>query len=551
MRIRGHPLSVRYSFRQAVEEQAFDQLPLLNARKFAEACKQRGIVLGISFLKPLEDLDRGGALRPVLFETGPNRELSFQRPPVEPWFSEEHAFEEWSAIGQGTVPVDQFDSGTPRPYYSHWQLLYAVDAWQSGEVSIPLQEALSGTVSLSVKQREWLEWRHEQWSTLDAHWRGAVLILTRIQDRFGPGIKGSLTHASSTMVFDSTVAATVDPWDRERTSFVAADVLNELGLQTEDVAQLHDTLCRRARGEDPLWGWFPLPRMAPAAQRAKLAGAALRAQDAYDAADMLRRFYFHLTEEYLPTADSNGGDPAADEFKRRRYGEDAWPTLSFGYDHLVAELRRLRLWPHLVHVVVEGESEDRALRRILREVVGDADPKTYGLTISVLAGVGNLQVQREVFSLARTAAQWTLLICDREGKAGEHIEALRREDLFDEDAAIIWDRSFEEDSFTVEEIVEELHALARERGVELILDAGAVQRDYGLHRDRADDPKGLAEFILGKARNPTAGSLVVSKPDLAERLAERMLREWDELGQDAAANRRRFLAAVIGMLSVT
>jgi hypothetical protein len=146
-------------------------------------------------------------------------------------------------------------------------------------------------------------------------------------------------------------------------------VLDELGLTQESLKTMHERLARHGGigGKDPLRKWHLLIRMAPAKQRAKLRGQARRAQDAYDAAEMLRRFYYDLTGELLLNPDDLS-DLSDKSWKKRLF--DKWPTLSYTRADLAVELRLRDLHPHQVHIVVEGDTEEIVCRRVLEELTG-------------------------------------------------------------------------------------------------------------------------------------------------------------------------------------
>ena len=80
-------------------------------------------------------------------------------------------------------------------------------------------------------------------------------------------------------------------------------MLAELGLTAEDIKQTHQWLAVQAITHDPLKYFHDLFRMAPYRERAKLKNEARRAQDAFDAGEMLRRFHHDLTGELLPAPD--------------------------------------------------------------------------------------------------------------------------------------------------------------------------------------------------------------------------------------------------------
>lgn len=123
-------------------------------------------------------------------------------------------------------------------------------------------------------------------------------MLIRLQGRYGPSVKGTLTKSTVSLFRDPKTGEYVDPRELEAT-VDAEGLLAELGISLDELKAMHDRLASYGMRADPLEHWHMLFRMAPAKQRARLRGAARRAQDAYDAAEMLRRFYYDLTGDLL------------------------------------------------------------------------------------------------------------------------------------------------------------------------------------------------------------------------------------------------------------
>jgi hypothetical protein len=199
--------------------------------------------------------------------------------------------------------------------------------------------------------------------------------------------------------------------------------------------------------DDPLRSWHMLIRMAPAKQRAKLRGRARRAQDAYDAAEILRRFYHDLTGELLLNPDEIF-DLSDKSWKQRIYGK--WPTLSYTRADLAAELRLRDLHPHQVHLAVEGETEEIVCRRVLEEVAGMV-LNDMGVSIHQLQGVGNITMQRDMLRAMKAFPRYLILVADREGDMAREVEVLKRNGVLTDEATYLWKTSFEEDNFTDED----------------------------------------------------------------------------------------------------
>jgi hypothetical protein len=156
-------------------------------------------------------------------------------------------------------------------------------------------------------------------------WRGILLVLLRLQNRYGPAVKGTLIKSTVNLVRHPQTGEYVDPSELTP-PFDARKALDDLGLTHEALEDMHRRLAIQGMmggDDDPLRDWHMLVRMAPAKQRARLRGIARRAQDAYDAAEMLRRFYFDLTGELLPNPDEIF-DLSDKSWKRQFFGK--WPT---------------------------------------------------------------------------------------------------------------------------------------------------------------------------------------------------------------------------------
>jgi hypothetical protein len=206
---------------------------------------------------------------------------------------------------------------------------------------------------------------------------------------------------------------------------------------------MHQRLALHDLRQDPIEYWHTLIRLAPAKERAKLRRSALRAQQAYDAAQMLRKFYFHLSGELLLNPDEifDGSDKS---WKKRVFGK--WPTLSYSRADLAAELRWRDLHPHQVHIVVEGESEEVVCRRVL-ETVADRPLAEMGITIQRLNGIGSAALHQEMLRAVKSFPRYLILVADREGEIEREVERLKEAGVLSDETTFLWDSSFEEANF--------------------------------------------------------------------------------------------------------
>jgi len=286
--------------------------------------------------------------------------------------------------------------------------------------------------------------------------------------------------------------------------------------------------------------------MAPAKQRAKLRGRARRAQDAYDGAEMLRRFYYDLTGELLLNPDEIF-DLSDKSWKKQLFGR--WPTFTYTRADLAVELRLRDLHPHQVHIVVEGDTEEIVCRRVLEKVAG-MPLNDMGISIQRLFGVGNMR--REMLRALKAFPRFLVFVADREGDMAREVEVLKREGVLTDEATYLWATSFEEANFSDEELVSMVAAIGVDRGATLTLDAQAMRALYDAHRGEVGkDAKGLATFALGLARREEYGSVVVSKTQLAERMADLILDDLRERGAEVVSEERLIASMLVSVFRVT
>lgn len=245
-----------YTVRRAYEADAFHQFPLLDPGRLRREADERGLRIPIDPYEELERLDREGAFSPLLFDADPVV------------FREEHDFVPWQELA-----VDDGMRETPRahPLYSPWQLLYLRDALRLDKVDVNIEWVLDDEKRTSVHpvMRDWYVRQLAGWRELDASWHELMLVLFRLQGVYGPSIKGTLTKATVSMVYDHSVNDFVDPRELER-PWDPPSILSGLGVTAETIKKMYEGLATKTNNSDPLRYWYMLFRMAPAKQRARL-----------------------------------------------------------------------------------------------------------------------------------------------------------------------------------------------------------------------------------------------------------------------------------------
>jgi hypothetical protein len=461
-------------------------------------------------LETLERLDRAGALCPVAYlppgtRWGPWRVTDLPYPVDGIWFREEHDFVPWADLFPDGEQ-DEDEGLRARPLYSEWQLLYLGEAIDGYSVAAPADVLLVGGDRLTTWAADhagFVNMSMQVWTTRDAAWRPSIKLLTRLQSRYWPMISGTATLLIDTMTKTEGNNDYVAAIDREYDSCTAEDVLAELGIEVDDVLGLYDWFAWRAKTKHPLADFHQLLRLAPRRRLERHRGAALLALDWLDAAEMIRRFARELTGE-LPTDIDQRDDESATPRPLRRDRSE-----------LVEALRALGLYPHRLHLVVEGETEQR-LVRLLFEAFHGGKWEGSGIEMTDLGG-DKLEGARTMLEGFAVYADEVALLLDDENHAKRITQALARDGVVAEQHVHLWDKSLEEDNFTTPELVEMVRDLGREKGAELTLDASTLEAEY------ARKPgEGLASTLQRLARDPKHGGVVYGKPDLARLMAQKI-----------------------------
>lgn len=332
--------------------------------------------------------------------------------------------------------------------------------------------------------------------------------------------------------------------EREAERFEPAQILDQFGLDLDGLADLHRDFALAAASVDPIPTWYRLAEIAPRKQTEMLRGEALRARDLHDACFLLRGLYNLATDQWLPRADEID-DPAIDWRRAHLPRHDS--ALGGTREELQAVLEREGLYPHRIHFVVEGDTEEIIVNRLL-EALG----RKTGYQVTNLRGVDKAEQHKALFAAASQYAARTVLIADMEGTLATALRRLQRDGLLTDDAdLLLWGvdgrpSSFEHANFRAQEVVDAIVSAGRRRVPDLQLDltgeelvslyAAAVAEA----ERSGDDPPAFANYALKLARDR---HVPVSKGELALELAEITMGLVEEAGtlHDAAAEDRPLL----------
>jgi hypothetical protein len=352
---------VALSWRDLYLSGAFGQRELLGSMALARAADERSIRLGIG-QRPLEDLDRDGALQPIAFSDGgystgfelpaiPVAQMSFrEEQPHLPW---EETYV-WEGLGHPTVS----------PLYSPWQVLYLDDVVAEGKAELGLDYLLlpSGERESALDSiRPFYELQERDYRQIDDLWRGLLKVLAALQNNYWPQVSGRVVLLPGRSDDADWVEA-----GRDETAFDPAATLALLGCTSEQISDAYRFLVMRAFDREPRDGLVMLRRARPRPFQIRWRGLPRRAQDNFDAAELLRLFLLDI-----------GGDvgPPAAELMDGRQGERAalfanGPAAGVDRKRLKAELLAAELYPHGVETIVEGSSEIAIVDTIVGALLG-------------------------------------------------------------------------------------------------------------------------------------------------------------------------------------
>lgn len=538
------PLSETLSWRQLWRSGGFALLDLVWDTSFSGHAADRGLHLGIG-QRPLETLDTQGALQPIAFAAGGNPHGFVDLAPFEPrmTFREEEPPRKWSAYAW-----DAHGRPHTSALYSPWQLLYVdnVVGAPSARLGPEMLRAPAEQRDAALKTwRELLEAQEARWQAVDSAWRPLMKLLVRLQNRYLPEITGR-----TRILYDASLNRQVDPWPAELERFDAAAAAAELGASASQLSDAYWFLVERGIDREPHDGLELLRRARPRSAHKRVRGMPRRAQDLFDAAQVLWLFLNDLTgrpPERTPRWPLDGRQ------RERSALYDRGPATRTSREQLQAELVDTGLYPHAVHVVGEGKSEEVIVHRLVEGLLGTGWADEVGFTD--LGGSGSASRLSTMVTGFTTYAQRTVVIVDSEGDMAQYVTGLIRSGRLPEEDVLRFEANLEDSNFSPEEMLQCLAELAASPAddrpaVTLTLPLNDVLIAHEERRHKTRENPGIAGTLLKLAEDPRyGGPITISKPDFARALADRMLAELSESPDNdqaiEALRRRRPLLAFV------
>ena len=397
---------------------------------------------------------------------------------------------------------------TARALYHPWQFmnLRTIVNWLGHKLSVPqiLDEKRLDKIRKNLKkfwgsQKDWIDFVFKR---VNRYLKFLPLLIS-IEDVYLPiirsnfiGIIGQPDHGFQN-------------WRMLRSKFNPKEVLSKFSLTTEEIKNWRTQIAVETRFLDPLREWYLLVRYVAYGKRKKLRGNALFAQDYYEIIEMLGLFLQELTGEPQYGSDDLF-DPRHGEWKKRVYGAEV--------DFVNRDVLRKIVYEYGLDYdykmlfFVEGDTEFHAIR-IIADAMGISFAN-LGIRLEKLGGFSEIAPKRieKLLQYAQKENMIAYIIIDNHQSSKKFVnELIIRKDLpVEKDRVRIWDVDFEEDNFSIDELIEAIMRLANKREVSIKLATELIKER------RSHTPKiGIADMLVALCEEQ---NFILSKADLGEEL---------------------------------
>ncbi len=529
--------------RGIIENEWFIVCDLLPSDRFVAFCRDRGINTSRGQLEQLEKLELFNPIARVSFpkvtvkiEYSEDRRtyrylgvleqgeiwngesiedyaaFSFGKRDAEDWLKngwlwdpEARDFEPWFGF---------LERGEPKveSYYSMFQCLPLYRLYQ--DLAIPVRGEWWGAYSPKDVQetgQQMVELAKASIESIQKNgysWARIALISQAISNRYYPKTQSDRRALSISYRLDYHRWS----WEEYCRKWDAEAVRQLLDVSVEELKKLQERTALDACVIDPLEHWYSLTRFVSVDQRAQLKGNALLAQTLYSMEEMLRLFYHDLTAEMLCAPDESP-DWRPSDF----YGEGV-PENELQYLEFLTNRYHLNPRPRLL-LFVEGDCERQEIPRIARELLG-CPLEHVGIQVEPLQGIDEARKLERLIDHYHHRQTIVYLMLDNENKAKTWRERLlHAKSKYTEvsrtvtkpEYVFVWDKSFEFDNFSDDEIAGAMTKVADRRYEFTVGEIAQARAKFGQQRDP------LSDLYKQKLRYG------LNKPKLAATLVQPML----------------------------
>jgi hypothetical protein len=403
---------------QMIKKECFAVCPLLPSDRFVSYCRERGVSTS---QKHLEQLEKMGILFPFARVSRPRikikieyvddgaryRELGVLKEGEDwngetldeyAWFSfekecaldyikegrlwapSEREFRGWNSFREAD------GSSSMESYYSEFQVhtLWSVTSFTGWQVHAEWLCSYSDD-DLRRSGEEARSWANKIVGMIRENGpRGAQapIICQVISNRYYPHTQ------SDRRTFHLSLHNPEWDWYQFCRNWNAKSALEDLGINTGRLREIHDILSSDARGHDPMERWYPLVSFVAVERKKQLKGAALLAQTLYAMEHMIRLYYQDVAGEKLYPPDESSSW-SREDFFGKGVPENELEFL----EYLVNDFH-LNPKPKLI-LIVEGLGELDQVPRLAEELLGHAFP-VCGIEVMSLDGIDNFTGDKKI-----------------------------------------------------------------------------------------------------------------------------------------------------------
>jgi hypothetical protein len=512
------------SWRELYVGGAFGQRELVEDGSLRSAAGERGLQLGIG-QETLEHLDLSGAFCPVGFSAG---YMSGFEVPAEP--AEDVRFrEEHGPVGWKEYAWEQHGFEMVTALFCPWQLLYLDDVVRATSVEIGVETLLlpGGERDDQLERlRVLLEGQRAVLRSLHESWSPVIKLLVALQNRYVPQFTGSV----------SVVGVPGGGWvfaGRDWADQDAGALLGQLGCTVEQVVALYHFLVERGLARDSNDGLTMLRRARPRAFHKRWRGEVRRAQDNFDAAQVLWLFLAELGE--------SPGRPDLWPLDGRQLerGElyDRGPATPWSREEIKQQLQDAELYPPGVHVIGEGSSEEIIVQRLTEELLDGR--AAHELAFFDLGGSGSAKQVGPLLRSFSDYARRAVAIVDDEGEMARYLSTAVAAGEIDEANVMLFHDSLEGENTTTTELIALAKQIAENppagrESVSFELTVGELESDHADRRERStrNGRPGIADSLIIMVGRKTDGRVRLDKLELVEAIANMLIDEFQSTPLD-------------------
>jgi len=400
---------------------------------------------------------------------------------------------------------------TVLPFYHPYQAIYVKEILNMTRLTISSIPELENKEMLKrmEKLRRFDEVRRRHLFKRLKEYQKFIRLLLSIQDRYLPLIRRKFEGR-----IDVDFGEFWNKWFEWTQKLDPHAVLRESGFTVDQIKEWRIHFAAQAGFIDPLRSWYILVRHIPYSKREKLKGDALLAQDYYEIVDMLGRFLTDLTgEKQLDADDLMNGRQG--KWKKERYGREIDYKNREVLQKVVSEYG---INPQdRILLIVEGPTEQEAIP-IIAQAMG-INFEHLGIRIPPPKGVGEIAKKRieKLLEYLTYTVTTPYIILDNHPNVERDLKILEATKLIPSGHYRIWNKEFEEDNFSDEEVIQQVLQQAKERGFDLKISKEMIEKERQA-KLRRGKPVPFLTKILEKITH--SFDYEINKPELGKALAK-------------------------------